>query len=88
RLGGDPVHLHWHVLYPHYLDTLGLNLTELAVDPVIVDAEWELGVGFSKGDRPLKLRRLELERIGLSYRFGDDGEFSGVGIFFKSLFDR
>jgi hypothetical protein len=29
-----------------------------------------------------------MERIGLAYRFGSHGAFSGIGITFRSLFDR
>jgi hypothetical protein len=53
-----------------------------------MDAEWEIGMAFSTGEEPLRLWRLKWDRVGVVYRVSADGEFRGVGLVFRSLFDR
>jgi hypothetical protein len=53
-----------------------------------LSSEWELGVAFSKASGRIGWWRLRFDRVGIAYRLGADGEFSGIGIVFKSLFDR
>jgi hypothetical protein len=31
---------------------------------------------------------LKWDRVGLAYRFSSDGNFSGISIFFRSLYER
>jgi hypothetical protein len=88
KLGGDPLAIHWHVMYTDYLDTLGLDLSRANVDPVTIGSEWELGVAFSKQSGRLQFWRLKFDRLGLSYRLGEGGEYEGIGIVVRSLFDR
>jgi hypothetical protein len=88
KIVGVPANIHWHVLHTRYLDSLGLSLAEFSARPVTVSSEWELGFAMSKQVGSFNLWKLKLDRIGLAYRFGADGKFSGVGIVFKSLFDR
>jgi hypothetical protein len=82
----DPVHLHWHVSYTSYLDELGI--ASGGVQFADIDQEWELGLGFGRGERKLKLWRLSLDRFGIAYRLDSSGDFSGVRLVFKSLFDQ
>jgi hypothetical protein len=88
RLGGDALAIHWHVMYTSYLDTLGLDLAQSTLRPDTIGAEWELGTAFSKQGSRLRFWRIRLDRLGLAYRFGADGEFTGVSVVFRSLFDR
>jgi hypothetical protein len=88
KLGGDPLEIHWHVLYTNYLDTLGLDLSRVNLAPVSIGNEWELGVAFGKQSSPLRFWRLKLDRLGLAYRFGSNHEFEGVSLILRSLFDR
>ena len=87
RIGGDPVHLYWHVGYTDYLKHEPLLLGS-AVGSIDVDDEWEAGMAFGKGAEPLRLWRLHWSRVGIAYRFSSDREFKGISIFFSSLFDR
>jgi hypothetical protein len=87
-LGGEPAAINWHLLYTRYTDTIGLDLITQQLDPVVVDAEWELGFSFSKQTGRLALKRIKFDRVGLAYRFSGDGKLTGVGIVVKSLFDR
>lgn len=88
KLGGHALAIHWHLMYTNYLDTAGLDLSRLAVRRDFIGSEWELGSAFSKQLQQIGFWRLKFDRIGLTYRFTADGEFSGIGINFRSLFDR
>lgn len=88
RIGGTPVRLYWHGLYTRYFDELSLDSGELSFASAGIDSEWELGAGFGRQGEKLRLWRLKFDRVGIAYRFNSDGQFSGVGIVFKSLFAR
>ncbi len=88
KLGGEPVRLHWHVAYTDYLNEAEFKFRRRSTPPLEVAEEWELGVAFSTGERPLRLWRLRWDRLGLAYRFSNDGELRGIGLVFSSLFDR
>ena len=86
RIGEDPAYLNWHVSYTNYLNQP--VLVRDAAHVADISDEWELGIGFSKGDAKLKFWRLSLDQVGLAYRFDSDGGLSGIGVVFKSLFER
>jgi len=88
KLGGDPVYLNWSVAYTRYLNSLDLRIGTVSVPSLEVDDEWEVALAFSKGPVRLKLWRFQFDRLGIAYRFGTDGRFTGVGVVFRSLFDR
>lgn len=88
KIAGNPVRLHWHVGYTNYLDEVILNPDRSPISRMELDTEWELGVAFSTGAEPLRLWRLKWDRVGLVYRFDGEGDFHGIGIEFRSLFDR
>jgi len=86
RLGGHQVYLDWHATYTAYLDNLKFLVRDVPVSKVA--DTWELGLAFSKGKRKLKLWHFEWDRVGLAYRFSSSGEFQGVALVFRSVFDR
>jgi hypothetical protein len=88
KIGGDPVAINWHILYTNYLDSFGLDLSGARLRPSAFSSEWELGVAIGKQAGQISLWRFNMDRIGLAYRFGAHGDFSGIGINFRSLFDR
>jgi hypothetical protein len=88
KLGDERVFLNWHVSYTRYIEDLGVDLPGLTENSINISSEWELGLAFSKGDSRLSLWRLSWDRLGLAYRFDSSGSFSGVSIYFASLFDR
>jgi hypothetical protein len=88
KLGGAPVEIHWHALYTRYFDEIHLDSSDFSLEPAGIDSEWEIGAGFGRQGERLGLWRIRFDRVGLAYRFDSDGQFSGVGIVFKSLFDR
>lgn len=85
RLGGHQVYLDWHATYTTYLDNLEFLVRDVSISQVA--DTWELGLAFSKGKHKLKLWQLEWDRIGLAYRFSSSGEFQGVALVFRSVFD-
>jgi hypothetical protein len=87
KIGGEPVHLYWHLGYTDYLANKPL-LVGSFVTSVNIDDEWELGMAFGRGKEPLKLWRLHWDRVGLSYRFSSDHRFQGISLSFSSIFDR
>jgi hypothetical protein len=88
KIAGNPVRLHWHVGYTDYLNEVILNPESSPISRMKLETEWELGMAFSTGDEPLRLWRLRWDRVGLVYRFDGEGDFHGIGIEFRSLFDR
>jgi hypothetical protein len=88
KIGDAPVRIYWHTLYTHYFDKLKVDSGDLSLEPAGIDSEWEIGAGFGRQGEKLRLWRLKFDRVGIAYRFDSDGDFSGIGIVFKSLFDR
>ena len=86
RLHGRPVYLDGHATYTAYLDDLEFNLDGIVKTPVA--DEWELGLAVSQGKQGLAIWRLNLDRIGLAYRFSSSGDFRGLSLVFNSVFDR
>ena len=88
KIANEPVHLHWHVGYTSYLNDIDIGPKRLQARSVTIDDEWELGAAFSTGAEPLRLWKLKWDRVGVAYRFSSDGNFEGISLFFRSLFDR
>ena len=88
RIGDAPVEIYWHALYTRYFDELHLDSGDFSIEPAGIDSEWEIGAGFGRQGARLGLWRIRFDRVGIAYRFNSDGQFSGIGIVFKSLFDR
>jgi hypothetical protein len=85
KVADEPVVLHWHVGYTSYLNQLELISK---IEPIRLEDEWELGLAFSTGPEPLRFWRLKWDRVGVAYRFDSDGDFSGISVYFKSLYER
>ncbi len=86
RLGGHQVYLDGHATYTAYFDNLKFLVRDVSVNKVA--DTWELGLAFSKGKRKLRFWHFEWDRVGLAYRFSGSGEFQGVALVFRSVFDR
>ena len=50
--------------------------------------QWELGFSFGKVGKPLRLWWLSFDRFGVAYRASSGGDLEGIGLVFRSLFDR
>jgi len=86
RLGVKPFDIEGHVLYTAYMDNL--NFLFGGVSSAKIADEWELGLAIGKGPGKISFWHLEWDRIGLAYRFSGSGEFDGVSLVFRSVFDR
>jgi hypothetical protein len=85
KVADEPVVLHWHVGYTSYVNQLELVNN---IEHVRLEDEWELGLAFSTGPEPLRLWRLKWDRVGVAYRFDSGGDFSGISLYFSSLYER
>lgn len=83
---GDPIDLHWSLAYTYLADELTFGLTERNFDTV--NDQFEAGLDFGYRSRPIKLWFMELDRVGLSYRFSSNGTFKGISINLGSWFTR
>ena len=88
KIADRQVRLHGHVGYTDYLNEVELINARPDVLAIEMDSEWEIGMAFSTGDEPLRFWRLKWDRVGIVYRMSGDGEFRGIGLVFRSLFDR
>jgi hypothetical protein len=88
KVADEPVVLHWHVGYTSYLNEVKLASGPTNVEHIRLENEWELGLAFSTGPEPLRLWRLKWDRVGVAYRFSSDGDFRGISLVFRSLFER
>lgn len=80
----DPVQLNWHLTYTWYYDRLNFH-----VDPERMESfrdQWEVGIAFARRDRPVRIWFLNLEHVGLAYRFSSDNDFSAITVNFRSPF--
>lgn len=88
KFGDTRLVLHWHVSVTDFGDRFGLDATVREANPVTTSGEWELGFAFGKLDHRIEFGPLKLDRIGMAYRLGSGGDLTGIGIVFRSLFDR
>lgn len=78
--------LDWDIAYRWYGNDL--SFLRAASDPVSIQDEWEIGIAIAKIDGPIRVWFLNLEHLGLSYRFNSDGSFSAVTVNFSTPFKR
>ena len=86
KLGDDAMFLAWHVTYTRFLDDFDL-VSPTGLTSSIPD-QWEVGIAIGKVDRKLELGWFRFERIGVAYRASSSGELRGIGLIFRSVFDR
>lgn len=86
RIGDDPVFLSWHLSYTRFFDDFEIVFRTGEREPI--PDQWGIGFSFGKIDKPLEVWWLRFDRFGVEYRTSSDGELKGVGLVFRSLFDR
>lgn len=86
ELDDDELRLVWHVAHTHFHGKLELTRPDGSIETI--SEQWEAGFALRRRDEPLRIGFLELDRLGLSYRFSTDGELEGIGIVLGSLFDQ
>jgi len=86
RLVGRAIDLHYNFMYTFLGKDLHFGLPDGGFDPV--QDQLEAGIAMSFRDRPLKLWFLNVNRIGLGYKFSSDGNFKAITLSMRSWFTR
>ena len=84
--GDDELRLVWHAAFTHFHNRLELTRPGGRVEEI--SEQWEAGIAIKRREGRLDFRWFTLDRLGLTYRFSGDGEFEGVGLVVRSLFDQ
>jgi hypothetical protein len=82
---GDRV-IHWHVAYTELMDKI--RLSGVSDERSTIANYWEAGAAFGKRDAPVRIWKLEFERLGLAYSVSETSDFRGVKFVFRSLYDQ
>jgi hypothetical protein len=83
---GEPVDLHWTVMYSFLGNELHFNLPDGTFDPI--SDQIEVGLQMSLRNRPFKLWFLNIHRVGMGYRFSSDGQFTAITFSMNSWFRK
>lgn len=78
--------LSWHGMYTTFQDDLEIVLTDNSIEPIT--DEWEFGLSLHKRNKRIKILFVSFDRLGLAYRFSSSGDFKGISVVFRSVFDR
>jgi hypothetical protein len=86
QIGEKQALLHWHAMYTTFENDLDLVFDNGSIDPIA--DQWEFGVSLGRQDQRLKIWLFKFDRLGAAYRFSSNGEFKGISIVFRSIFER
>lgn len=86
QIGDDAAFLSWHLSYTRFIDDFDVVLATGARDAI--PDQWEIGLSAGKVGKPLELWWLRFDRFGIAYRASSGGDLEGIGLVFRSLFDR
>lgn len=86
QFAGEQAKLHWHAMYTTFKNDLDLVIENGSVAPIT--DQWEFGVSMGRENKRLKIWLFSFDRLGAAYRFSSNGEFKGISIVFRSIFDR
>lgn len=81
---GEPVDLHWSMMYSFLGNEIHFNLPDGSFDPI--GDQIEIGLQMSLRNRPFKVWFLEVQRLGLGYQFSPDGELTAITFSMSSWF--
>ncbi|MDH3902546.1 MAG: hypothetical protein OES90_04920 [Xanthomonadales bacterium] len=83
---GEPVDLHWTIMYSFLGNELHFNLPDGTFEPI--EDQIEFGLQMSFRSRPFKIWFLDVHRIGLGYKFSPDGQFTAITFSMNSWFRK
>jgi hypothetical protein len=83
---GEPVALYWTLMYSFLGNELHFNLPDGNFDPI--QNQFEIGVQMGLLNRPLRLWKFEIQRIGLGYQFSPDGNLTAITFSLRSWFTK
>lgn len=85
-LGGEPAILTWHAMYTTFQNDLDAILEDGSARPI--KDQWEIGFSISRKEHRIRIWLFSFDRLGLAYRFSSAGDFKGVSVVLRSVFDR
>ena len=83
---GEPLDLHWTLMYSFLGNELHFNLPDGTFDPI--GDQIEVGLQMSLRNRPFKLWFLNIHRVGVGYQFSSDGQFTAITLSMNSWFRK
>jgi hypothetical protein len=83
---GEPVDLHWSMMYSFLGNEIHFNLPDGTFDPI--GDQIEIGLQVSLRNRPFNIWFLEVQRLGVGYQFSPDGELNAVTFSMSSWFTK
>lgn len=86
HIGDDAAFLSWHLSYTRFFDDFEVVRSTGQRDAI--PDQWETGFSFGKVGKPIELWWFSFDRFGIAYRVSSNGDLKGVGLVFRSLFDR
>jgi hypothetical protein len=84
NLGGDALVLNWHFTYNYLFDRLNFHVDEEQVESV--SDQWEIGLALGKSGKKMKIWFINLEHIGLAYKWSSNADFRAISVNFRSPF--
>ena len=83
---GEPVDLHWNMMYSFLGNEIHFDLPDGTFNPV--GDQIEIGLQVSLRNRPFNIWLFEVQRLGVGYQFSPDGELTAVTFSMSSWFTR
>jgi len=85
-LFGQPVDLHWSLMYSFLGRELHFNLPDGNFDPI--DDQFEAAIAISLRNGPYKFWFFKVHRLGLGYQFSSNGRFKAITFSMRSWFTK
>ena len=85
-LSGQPVDLHWSLMYSFLGRELHFNLPDGNFDPI--EDQFEATIAMSLRNGPYEFWLFKIHRLGVGYQFSSNGQFKAVTIRLRSWFTQ
>lgn len=86
RFNGEPIDLHWVLMYSFLGNELHFNLPDGSFDPI--GDQIEVGLQMSLRKRPFKIWFFDVQRLGIAYQFSSSGKFTAITFSMSSWFTK
>ncbi len=83
---GQPIDLHWTLMYSFMGNELHFGLPEGSFDPI--DDQFEASIAMSFRGGPYRLWFINIHQLGIGYKFSSNGRFKAITISTRSWFTR
>jgi len=77
--------LYWTLSYTDFLDDIEVRDGVEEFDSI--GNYWQAGIALGRRDKPVRIWRLNFDRLGLAYNYSASGELRGIKFVFRSLYD-